>query len=143
MNRHKGKLIVFEGADGSGTTTQSYRMTNRLVNEYGDNNVLFTREPTNGSIGELLRRCLSKKCTDVSGRAIEMLFRADRISHVERVVRPALEEGMFVVCDRYYPSTLVYQSVKNTLQESIESMFDIYHRMCSEDMLLSPDMVLY
>jgi len=100
------KFIVFEGIDGSGKTTQAKLLAKRL-------NGTYTCEPTNGEIGELIRKILSgKKCEK---ETLALLFAADRIEHVKKI-EEKVKEG-HVICDRYVYSSLVYQSTQG-IEES-------------------------
>ncbi len=102
----KGKLIVFEGIDGSGKTTQA-TMLHEYLREKGYD-VILTREPTDTIIGGVIRSIL-KGHIRMSEKVLPFLFAADRINHIEEVIKPALEEGKIVICDRYYLSNLAYQ----------------------------------
>ncbi len=99
----RGRFLTFEGLDGSGKTTQAELLA-RWLRERGLR-VLLTREP-GGGIPEV-RGLLLKGA--LSPEAEYLLFSADRAEHVRRVIRPALEEGAFVVSDRYLDSSLAYQ----------------------------------
>jgi dTMP kinase len=101
----KGKFIVLEGPDGSGTTTHSTLLAQKLKSKGHD--VLLTAEPTDSPIGLFIRDQLKKKNID-SASALQLLFCADRAWHIEKVIRPALEAGKIVISDRYVISTLVY-----------------------------------
>ncbi len=101
----KGRFIVLEGPDGSGTTTHSKLLAERLKKE--GQNVLLTAEPTDSPIGKFIREQLKLK-TIPSASALQLLFCADRAAHIETVVKPALEAGKIVISDRYVISTLVY-----------------------------------
>lgn len=98
----KGLFVVLEGIDGSGKTTLSNLLKNDL--ESNGYTVYSTAEPTNGPIGALLR----KEKID-SPRAEALLFVADRAYHTEEMLK-RVENGEIVICDRYYASTLAYQS---------------------------------
>lgn len=101
----KGKFIVLEGPDGSGTTTHTKLLAERLRKEGHD--VLLTAEPTDSAIGKFIREQLKLK-TIPSASALQLLFCADRAAHIETVIKPALAAGKTVVSDRYVISTLVY-----------------------------------
>jgi len=135
----RGKFIVLEGADGSGTTSQMRELCVRL----GD--VLPTAEPSKGPVGEFIRRVLRHELPAPPQKAMELLFRADRIDHVEREIEPALASGQHVVCDRYYPSTLVYQSVRESPEESLRAMWSLFDEMFRGDgfRIRKPDVILY
>ncbi len=105
---NKGKLIVFEGTDGSGKSTQM-----KLLGKYlkGKGIVCYsTHEPTDSPFGALLRACLTGRI-ETDERAIAALFAADRIDHITNSVNgilKKLEEGVTVLCDRYYFSSFAY-----------------------------------
>ncbi len=97
----KGVFLTLEGLDGSGKSTQA-RLLARFLEERGLK-VRLTREPGGGiEVRSLLRG-------DLSPEAEYLLFSADRAEHVRKVILPALEEGAFVVSDRYLDSSLAYQ----------------------------------
>jgi dTMP kinase len=100
-----GTYIVFEGPDGSGTTSHSSLLANRLQDQ--GKTVLLTAEPTGGPIGSFIRQQLSIKA-GIPASALQLLFCADRAMHLERTVKPALERGETVISDRSYLSTLAY-----------------------------------
>jgi len=97
-------FIVLEGPDGAGTTLHTKLLTEKLLRN--GRNVLFTAEPTSGSIGTWIRSELSKGSLPPS--ALQLLFCADRAEHVEKMILPALGNGADVVSDRYSLSTLAY-----------------------------------
>ena len=107
----KGKFIVLEGIDGSGHSTHALRLKERLEREFEElrGKVVLTREPTDGPVGSLIRSALRKE-VKLSPKALALLFTADRVEHVEEVIMPSLDEGRVVISDRYYLSTLAYQS---------------------------------
>ena len=131
-------FIVFEGIDGVGTTTQSYMMYEYLKDLIGKNKVVWTKEPTDSCIGYLIREILGGTEEKPSGNAMELLFRADRIDHVENFIRPKIEEGKWVICDRYYPSTLVYQGIQDTMLDSIKKMKNMFNRFVDDDGIIIP-----
>ena len=105
-------FIALEGIDGSGTTTQLARLTAHLRGL--GRRVHATREPSDGPVGRLIREILlgghrGPDGADVDGRAMALLFAADRRDHLRREIEPALAAGMDVVCDRYLLSSLAYQ----------------------------------
>ncbi|MEK7591206.1 MAG: dTMP kinase [Patescibacteria group bacterium] len=101
----QGPFIVFEGPDGSGTSTHSKLLAESLKQEGKD--VFLTAEPTNGPIGLGIRELL--KVGGINGTALQLLFSADRADHQD-AIREALASGKIVICDRYIPSTLAYGS---------------------------------
>jgi len=107
----QGYLIVLEGLDGAGTTTQARRLADGLRAQGRANHL--TREPSDGPIGRLLRAMLAGEHA-MAGRAIDqgtfgLLFAADRMDHLQREVVPAISRGDIVISDRWYHSSLAYQ----------------------------------
>jgi len=105
---NKGLFIAIEGIDGAGTTTQTKALSRRL--EDRGQTVLATREPSDGPIGMLLRDILHQRIAGVGQSAVALLFAADRMDHLKRTIAPALAAGQQVISDRYYHSSLAYQS---------------------------------
>jgi dTMP kinase len=102
----KGVFIVIEGLDGSGKTTQAGLLAKKLSQKY---HVLLTAEPSRGKIGTFIRQgCLYEE-KRLPTEAEALLFAADRIEHMQKEVKPALDEGKLVICDRYVYSSLAYQ----------------------------------
>jgi len=103
-------FIVLEGIDGSGTTTQAHRLADGLATMGRD--CLLTREPSDLPVGRHIRDILRHKVEpEVSPDTLALLFAADRLDHVDREIRPALESGRIVVSDRYDLSSVAYQGV--------------------------------
>lgn len=114
----EANFIVLEGIDGAGTTTQAARLVAALqargMGAHG------TREPSDGAIGSLLRRILTKaEPPPQHPHALALLFAADRLDHVGAEVLPRLERGEWVVSDRYDHSSIAYQSVATDADEAI------------------------
>ncbi len=99
-------FIVFEGGEGSGKTTQAKALANRL-RKLGYR-IVLTHEPGGTLLGNKLRRWL-KWGRGVTTQSELFLFLASRSQLVTRVIRPALERGQIVICDRFDASTLAYQ----------------------------------
>ena len=98
-----GRVIVYEGGEGSGKSTQARILAERLGAE-------LTREPGATPLGLEVRRFLLDPETDaVSPRAEALMMAADRAQHVETMIRPTLASGTDVVCDRYLYSSVAYQ----------------------------------
>jgi dTMP kinase len=103
----KGLFITFEGADGCGKTTQI-----RLLDEYLRSKgfkTLLTREPGAKGLGEKLREILLNYNGEVSPVCESFLFLADRAQHIDCIIKPAIEYGVIVLCDRHTDSTVAYQ----------------------------------
>ena len=105
-------FITFEGLDGSGKSTQAQLLRMRL--EADGLEVISTREPGGTELGEKIRD-LVLHGGDVTPWAEALLYAAARAQHVEIVIRPALERGASVICDRYLDSSVAYQGVGREL----------------------------
>jgi len=106
MAKH-GAFICIEGIDASGKTTQARRLVRNLRRKGID--AIYTTEPSSGRVGRLIRRHVLDRKRRVPIAVEALLFAADRVDHVETEIKPALEQGKVVVCDRYVYSTLAYQ----------------------------------
>ncbi|MDX6285924.1 MAG: dTMP kinase [Frankiales bacterium] len=109
----RGTLVVFEGGDGAGKSTQVRLLTDWL-RERGMSTVV-TREPGATDLGARVRALLLDPTASVSPRSEALLYAADRADHVARIIRPALDRGEVVVSDRYIDSTLAYQGAGRDL----------------------------
>ncbi len=107
MSGRRGWLIALEGVDGAGKTTQA-RLLTRWLETVGVKAV-YTCEPTDGPLGRLVRKHLGGSLR-FSEETVALLFAADRLEHLSKVIRPALEKGLTVVSDRYLHSSIAYQS---------------------------------
>jgi len=109
----KGRFIVFEGIDGSGTTTQATLAAAALRAD--GFRVLQTREPSDRPIGTLIRQALQGGVGlpgsggPLTEGTLALLFAADRLDHLEAEILPALRPGQLVICERYVLSSLAYQ----------------------------------
>ncbi len=105
------RLIVLEGLDGAGTTTQARRLVEHLQGR--GQLAHLTREPSDGPIGRLIREMLTGHHAipgaRISQSTFGLLFAADRLDHLQREVEPRLAAGTTVVSDRWYHSSLAYQ----------------------------------
>ena len=102
-----GTLIALEGVEGAGKSTQLDLLRDEL--ERRGHEVVVTREPGGTPVGERVRDVLLDPAVDLDPRAEALLFAAARAQLVEQVIRPALERGAMVLCDRYLDSSLAYQ----------------------------------
>lgn len=102
----KGRFITFEGADGCGKTTQLNLLAEFLSKEF---DVIKTREPGAKGLGTQLREILLNYDAIVAPECESFLFLADRAQHIATLVKPAIEEGKIVLCDRHTDSTVAYQ----------------------------------
>jgi dTMP kinase len=115
----RGKLIVFEGVEGCGKTTQIARSQSwlasssllRQLQEQGEvSHLLVTREPGGTELGQRIRQLLLQPSPDpIADNAELLLYAADRAQHVEAQLKPELAAGALILCDRYTDSTVAYQ----------------------------------
>jgi dTMP kinase len=131
ITRRRGLLIVFEGIDGSGKTTQAKALLRRLRRR--GRKAVFFREPTRGRWGREIKR-LAARADSLTPEEELMLFVEDRRENVERNLRPALAAGKDVVLDRYYFSTIAYQGAKGIDARRIRRM--------NEAFAIRPDLVV-
>ena len=110
----KGKFIVFEGIDGSGKTTQINQLSKWLISTDlipENNKLVITREPGGTKLGKSIRSLLLDTSIEKSPDSITelLLYAADRSQHVNEIIRPTLDQGDWVISDRFCGSTLAYQ----------------------------------
>ncbi|HTZ11798.1 MAG TPA: dTMP kinase [Candidatus Margulisiibacteriota bacterium] len=104
----KGKFITFEGSEGCGKSTQSHLLYNYLKGK--GYKVLYLREPGGVKISEKIRTILLDPVNKAMSKECEMLlYMAARAQAVAEIIKPALEKGRIVICDRFLDSTLAYQ----------------------------------
>jgi len=130
MVLEKGILIVFEGIDGSGKSTQAEILLKKLQQE--DFDVVYFREPSKGKWGAKIK----KKALHPDSLSPEEeldLFINDRRENVEKNLRPALQKKRIVILDRYYYSTIAYQGAKGIDEKLIKKM--------NEEFVVEPDLV--
>ena len=126
----EGKLIVFEGVEGSGKSTQILRLQKWLQAHVGFQQLqaqgiipelITTREPGGTALGKALRSLLlaSQLSAPVGALAELLLYTADRTQHVEEIILPALKAGSWILCDRFIDSTVAYQGYGRGLSLSL------------------------
>jgi len=103
----RGVFICIEGIDASGKTTHAHRLVRSLRRRGVD--AVYTTEPSPGDIGEFIRKYVLQRRRRVRTVIEAFLFAADRVDHLERKIKPALQQGKTVVSDRYVFSSLAYQ----------------------------------
>jgi dTMP kinase len=133
----KGLFITFEGLDGCGKSTQM----ELLAAEIRDQGyvVLVTREPGGTPLGEDIRNLLlDPKHHGMEPRAEALLYAAARAHLVSKVIRPALEDGQVVLCDRYFDSSLAYQGYGRGLGTEDIMTLNVWATEC-----LFPDLTLF
>jgi len=113
-----GLLITLEGIEGSGKSTQAALLRDTLLSERIP--VSLTREPGGSPLAERVRDLILREGEEPLAPGAELLlFLAARAQHVARTIRPALERGEVVICDRFTDATIAYQGGGRTLPESI------------------------
>lgn len=113
-----GIFITFEGGEGAGKSTQSQRLAEHIVAR--GRTLVHTREPGGTPAGEAIRDVvLNRKYDGLDERAEALLFAAARGEHVARIIRPALDRGEVVLCDRYIDSSVAYQGYGRDLGPDI------------------------
>ena len=128
LDMRKGRFIVLYGIAASGKTTQM-KLIGKWLKDLGYD-VLLTKEPTNSEIGILLKRIVRGE-RNFPRRGLVYLFIADRMDHVENVIKPALNDGKIVICERYYLDTIAYQMLEGYSKEFLEkiNIVDLYPDM--------------
>ena len=122
-----GYFITFEGGEGSGKTTQIEMLLQHVESEFPTLDTVVSREPGGTASAESIRKLLVTGAADKWRAATEaMLMSASRHEHVVHVLRPALEAGKLVLCDRYNDSTRIYQGVVGGVPSAdIEALNDL------------------
>ena len=103
----RGKFITLEGIEGSGKSTSLDTISKIL--ETLDIEFIITKEPGGGPLGKDLRKILLDKKTSISPEVELLLMMADRKNHIDNIVEPSLEKGVWVISDRYLDSSYAYQ----------------------------------
>lgn len=128
----RGLFITFEGPDGSGKTTQIERLKTFIQSKGYD--AILTREPGGTPISEKLREIvLDKNNMEMDYMTEALIYAAARAQHVAQVIKPALEEGRTVICDRFMDSSLVYQGYGRKLGDSVRIINEFAVRGCFPD----------
>ena len=119
----KGLFIVLEGPDGSGKSTLAHLMADYL-REKG-HKIEFSREPGGTKIGEKIRNIILDVGNEEMGNEAEaLLYAASRAQHVTEKIRPTIESGKDLICERFYYSSLVYQGIGRKLGVDIVKHFN-------------------
>ena len=129
----KGIFISIEGPDGSGKSTQI-----SILKEYFSargKEVLLTREPGGTAIGEKIREIiLDRNNSEMVSMTEALLYAASRAQHVAQVIRPALQAGKIVICDRFVDSSIAYQGYGRKLGESVRTINEYAMDGCLPDL---------
>ena len=137
-----GYFVTFEGGDGCGKTTQIQILINHVKSEFPKLDIVVSREPGGTASAESIRKLLVTGAADKWCAATEaMLMSASRHEHVVHVLRPALEAGKLVLCDRYNDSTRIYQGFVGGVPSSdIEALNDLACQGLVPDLTVLLDM---
>jgi dTMP kinase len=128
----KGLFITFEGLDASGKSTQ-IGLLDTFLRERGCD-ALLTREPGGTGVGERIRQIiLDNASAEMDSVTETMLYAAARAQLVAQVIRPALESGRTVICDRFVDSSIAYQGFGRKLGEAVEIINAYAVRDCAPD----------
>lgn len=133
-NPYKGKLIVVEGMDGSGKTTQAKEIV-KMLNKKG-HDASYTKEPTDQIIGQFIREKILSGNISINPLALQYLFNADRVMHMEKM-EAFLQKGKIIVMDRYFWSSVAYAladlpNVKDWYLTAF-SVLSFYHQFIAPD----------
>jgi dTMP kinase len=136
ITRGKPLFVTFEGVEGSGKSTQLDMLHAHLLRM--NVNVVATREPGGTRLGEEIRRLLLNPAfREMHPMTETILYAADRAQHVHEVIKPALNQGKVVLCDRFVDSTLAYQGVARRIgMEGVQNL----NEWITED--LYPDLTI-
>lgn len=128
----KGYFISFEGLDGSGKSTQIRKLSSYLSN--AGYSVTISREPGGTDIGEKIRDIILSTENDRMTCITEaMLYAASRAQHVDEVIKPALNEGKIVICDRFVDSSIAYQGYGRGIRTAVETINEYAISGCMPD----------
>ena len=119
----RGRFITFEGGEGAGKTTQARRLADHIMAR--GHQVVVTREPGGSPFAEKVRDLALEAFEPGPCQLAEtLLFNAARADHLDKVIRPALDRGRWVICDRFLDSTRVYQGEVGGLEEGVLDSLD-------------------
>ena len=128
----RGLFITLEGSDGSGKSTQ-LKLLEELLTKSGYN-VIVTREPGGTAISEKIRGLLLDKThSEMTGVTEMFLYAAARSQHAFEVIKPAIERGDIVICDRFVDSSIAYQGYGRKLGEQVEIINEFAALGCMPD----------
>ena len=132
----RGKFITVEGIDGAGKSTQ-LEVIGALLKDR-DINFISTREPGGTPLGEQLRELLlNKKELNIGATAELLMIYTARAQHISKIIRPALDKGVWVLSDRFLDSTYAYQGGgRNLIPEMIDRLKSIVHPDIDPDLTL-------
>jgi len=140
----QGLFVALEGIDGAGTSTQAQKLAECLRDE--GRAVHLTREPSDGPVGALIRQVLRGRIVAAGSsghplgwETMALLFAADRIDHLKAEIEPNLFDGVDIVSDRYYHSSIVYQAETSGIDDSWRWIRDLNARARTPDLTIILD----
>ena len=140
----RGKFITLEGIEGSGKSTSLDTISKSL--ETHNIEFIVTKEPGGGPLGKDLRKMLLDKKTSISSEVELLLMMADRKNHIDNIVEPSLEKGVWVISDRYLDSSYAYQGGGRQIDVSKIDLFTELLKLPIPDLTLlfdlSPEIAL-
>lgn len=110
-----GMFVALEGGEGAGKSSLIRLLHDKISSRFPELEVVITREPGNSSIGQSVRDLLLHNSGKVIPQAEALLFAAERAQHVHEIIKPALDRGALVICDRFTGSSVAYQGVARGL----------------------------
>ncbi|PTD93626.1 dTMP kinase [archaeon SCG-AAA382B04] len=134
----KGKIITIEGIDGSGKSTITEALVEKL-NRKLERKIIKTKEPTDSWLGNSVRKGLRK---NIDPLAEAFLFTADHIEHIEKEIKPHLDKKRIVISDRYSDSFYAYQGATLAQNRSIKNPIK-YLKNLRKDFTIKPDLTIF
>ena len=134
----QGKFITLEGIEGSGKSTNLEVI--KTILDQNKINYALTREPGGGPLGPLLRELLLDKDQSISPSVEMLLMMADRKDHVDNLINPNLDKGIWVISDRYLDSTIAYQGGGRQLDVKLIDSLSIELKLPTPDLTLLFDL---
>lgn len=135
----QGRMISFEGPDGSGKTT-NVKILQQALLDRGYTNVITTREPGGTSLGEQIRALILME--KMEGLTELLLFAAARCEHIAKKIRPVLDAGGIVLCDRFADSSYAFQGAGRGMADAVLQMEELVHAGFEPDYTLFFDVSL-
>ena len=136
VNKRKPLFITIEGGEGSGKTSNSLLLKQYLTKK--GHKILLTREPGGTILAEVIRKILLNPKSKLTPLSELFLYEAARAQHISEIVRPALEKGFTVICDRFTDATVAYQGFARKLN------LDLINKLNSAASFgLTPNLTIY
>lgn len=134
----RGKLVVFEGVDGAGTTTQTELLRKKFVEKGLP--AAVAAQPSTGPVGVMIRQILSGRLVTIGNRVpgwttMSLLFAADRQDQQENEIEPNRRDGVNVVSDRYVQSSAIYQSIGTQSSNSVDWILELNKHIAKPDVV--------